>query len=100
MPGVMRRAGLGPDVAVYEETDKTFMAEDMGFLQGEQQWLHCIAGLSPGAVKYQGIDRTFVAEDMGFLQGEHIGLQTPHGSQHCLHALPLPAMLQGWQQKS
>ena len=99
MPGVMCRAGLGPDVAVYEETDKTFMAEDMGFLQGEHQWLHCNAGLSPDAVKYQDIDRTFVAEDMGFLQGEHIGLQTP-GCQHCLPALPLPAMLQGWQQMS
>ena len=70
MPGFLYRAGLGPDVATFEETDKTFMAEDMGFLQGEQHWLHCTAGLGPDAVKYQDIDKTFVAEDMGFLQGE------------------------------
>ena len=97
MPGVVCRAGLGPDVATFEETDKTFMAEDMGFLQGEQHWLHCTAGLGPDVVKYQDIDRTFVAEDMGFLQGEHDGLQTPHGFQHCLHVLSMPAMLPGWQ---
>ena len=78
-PGVVCHAGLGPDVAAFEETDKTFMAEDMGFLQGEQPWLHCIAGLGPDVVKYQDIDRTFVAEDMGFLQGEQqIGLQIAH----------------------
>lgn len=84
MPGAVCRAGLGPDVAIFEETDKTFMAEDMGFLQGEQHQLHCTAGLGPDAVKYQDVDKTFVAEDMGFLQGECIGPQVTHDLQLCL----------------